>query len=184
MTAPANDNNPADRPAWYDAKLVSYAPFARKCAHRLAPDDDVDDIVQDFYVDACRKWASYDDTYAFGTWVFQVVRNVVQARRSYHAASKRGARAVSIDVVVRMDNGGSSDEFVTERRCMAVPPNQHDYAELSAVLGQLTGRGGHVVLRQAMGDTLVEIGAKMGVTCERARQLAERERARLARVAA
>ena len=61
---------------------------------------------------------------------------------------------------------------------------QEDIVCARQVVDALTGRDGDVVLRHAMGDTLEEIGAGMGITRERARQIEARGRAAVMRMAA
>jgi RNA polymerase sigma factor (sigma-70 family) len=165
------------RPAAYDKLLVDYMPFARKCANRLATlyGDDADEIVQDFYVDACHRWASYDaENYKFGTWVFHVVRNVAMNRKNARRAKRRTC------VEMRVDDTMDSSKLQT---WTSAPPTQHDYAELSAVLGQLSGtRDSEALMRRAMGDELWEIANDMGISRERVRQISERERERLRKV--
>ncbi|MBC7149031.1 MAG: sigma-70 family RNA polymerase sigma factor [Rhizobium sp.] len=168
------------RPKWYDDKLVAYMPFARKCAHRLAGRDDVDEVVQDAYVDACNRWAMYDsENYKFGTWIFQVVRNACANRKTKAMAKKRCGSEWSMDTdetETRSDNSKS----LHGSWLPALQPNQLDYAELSAVLRNLSGtRDSEALMRIAMGDELQDVAADLGVSRERVRQLAERERGRL-----
>jgi RNA polymerase sigma factor (sigma-70 family) len=161
---------PATRPAWYDAKLVDYLPFARKCANRICGKDDADEIVQDFYVDACNRWDVYDTSYSFGTFVSQLVRNAAQNRKIYRTRKMRSGGTLSLD-----DSQDSGME-----NWLKTPATQHDHAELSEVLRRLSGtRDSEALMRRAMGEDLDEIGADMGISRERVRQLAERERARL-----
>jgi RNA polymerase sigma factor (sigma-70 family) len=165
------------RPATYDKLLVDYMPFARKCANRLSAlyGDDADEIVQDFYVDACHRWRSYDaENYKFGTWVFHVVRNVAMNRKNARKTKKRSGLAMS--VYDAMD-GGISPTW------LSTAPSQHDYAELSDILAQLSGtRDSEALMRRAMGDELWEIANDMGISRERVRQISERERERLRKV--
>lgn len=166
----ANDNQ---RPAWYDQKLTEYLPFIRKLANKAYPRSP-DDLVQDVTVLALRKWQSYSDDYKFGTWLVQLTRNAVSDRKQAASRKKRTA------VLVAIDRGGFDDS-----KHVASNPNQHDYVELSQVLRRLSGtRDSDVLMRIAMGDELGEIGADYGISRERVRQLGERERKRLVRVAA
>lgn len=173
------------RPAAYDQLLVDYMPFARKCANRLAAlyGDDADEIVQDFYVDACHRWQSYDaENYRFGTWVFNVVRNVAMNRKNARRAKKRTGKEWSLNTdVTDLSQGGIS--FFGGSWLPSQPPTQHDYAELSAVLAQMSGtRDSEALVRRAMGEELWEIANDMGISRERVRQISERERDRLRKV--
>lgn len=165
---PANDNTP--RPDWFDKLLVEYMPFARKCANQMRGGDDAEEILQDFYVDACNRWAAYDRQYRFGTFVFQVVRNVVQNRKTYRTRKMRAGGALSLD----MSQDSGMDNW------LKTPATQHDHAELACVLRSMSGtRDSEALIRRAMGEELEEIGTDMGISRERVRQLAERERERL-----
>lgn len=179
MTQPAtptNDNTP--RPDWYDKLLVDYLPFARKCANRMRGNDDADEIVQDFYVDACNRWAVYDrENYKFGTWVWQLTRNAVFNRRAYRRAKMRTGSEWSFDKKMPSKFEGG-DDYSQDWLC--TPATQLEYAELSSVLGQLSGtRDSQALIRLAMGDELQDVAVDFGVSRERVRQLAERERERL-----
>ena len=167
MSKAANDNTP--RPDWYDQLLVEYLPFARKCAHRMRGLDDPEDLMQDFYVDACHRWAAYDPQYKFGTWVYQLIRNVASNRRKFRSRQRRSGSEVSLDA----DNGP----------VLSIGASQQDYSELSDVLSRLSGtRDSEALLRRAMGEGLSEIAADMGVSRERVRQISEIERKRLRKV--
>lgn len=186
MTQPANDNTA--RPEWYDKLLVDYLPFARKCANRMRGNDDADEIVQDFYVDACNRWAAYDrENYKFGTWVWQLIRNAVYNRRARAKAKKRSAKEYSLDKSI-YGSAGDGPDFETGadkdwHDVTGSPPHQIEYAELSAVLAKLSGtRDSDALMRLAMGDELQDVAVDMGISRERVRQLAERERARLRKV--
>lgn len=174
----ANDNTP--RPDWYDKLLVDYLPFARKCANKMRGDDDADEIVQDFYVDACNRWAAYDrENYKFGTWVWQLVRNAVHNRRAYRRAKMRTGREWSINTD-KTEGGQGGGDFFRKSWMPQTEATQLEYAELSSVLGRLSGtRDSQALVRLAMGDELQDVAVDFGISRERVRQLAERERARL-----
>lgn len=165
------------RPEWYDDKLIAYMPFARKCARKLAGSDDIEEVMQDAYADALNRWAMYDhENYRFGTWVYQVVRNTCANRRARAAAKKRSTNVLHFDHHVF--NEYDDDSVATA--LAPTLPNQLDYAELSAVLRNLSGtRDSEALMRIAMGDELQDVATDFGVSRERVRQLAERERGRL-----
>jgi len=177
--------NTTTRPKWYDDKLIAYMPFARKCARKLAGSDDIEEVMQDAYADALNRWAMYDhENYKFGTWVYQVVRNTCANRRARAKAKKRSGAEWSLDRSMFGDSGDSPD-FETGvgknwHDVTGSPANQLDYAELSAVLRNLSGtRDSEALMRIAMGDELQDVATDFGVSRERVRQLAERERGRL-----
>lgn len=155
---PANDNQ---RPASFDSLLTSHMPFLRYLAK------DREDVVQDIALAAMQKWQRYSGDYKFSTWLGLVARAVADDARVKRTTKKREARFVGMDAVRA-----------------ATPATQLDCAELSDVLRRLSGtRDSDVLMRYAMGEDLAVIGADYGIGKERARQLCERERARL-RVAA
>lgn len=70
------------------------------------------------------------------------------------------------------------DDYLQDWLC--TPATQLEYAELSSVLGRLSGtRDSQALVRLAMGDELQDVAVDFGVSRERVRQLAERERNRL-----
>ncbi|MBD9542920.1 sigma-70 family RNA polymerase sigma factor [Ensifer sp. ENS04] len=153
----ANDN----RPKSFDAQLEAHMPFLRYLAK------DREDVVQDIALAAMQKWQRYSGDYKFSTRLGLVARAVADDARVKRTAKKREARFVGMDAVRA-----------------SVAPTQQDYAELSSVIRRLSGtRDSDVLMRYAMGEDLAVIGADYGIGKERARQLCERERARL-RVAA
>lgn len=151
-----------ERPASFDAAVLAYMPFIRRMVNRANPKS-TEDMVQDVVVEAMATWHLYNSNYKFGTWMRLVVRNVTGAQRLAASRKKRTAAFVPIDKV-----------------SLSVAPSQHDYAELSEALRNLSGtRDSDVLMRLAMGEGLAEVGEDMGLSRERVRQLAERERARL-----
>ncbi|MEY9198708.1 RNA polymerase sigma factor (sigma-70 family) [Sinorhizobium fredii] len=159
-----------DRPASYDRQLVEYLPLVRRLVNSQRPKNP-DDMIQDVMLEAVRKWPLYSPDYKFGTWMVLMVRNVISARKQLTRVKKRQA------VLCSLDAGGIFS--------IGTPAAQHDYVELSETLRRLSGtRDSDVLMRYAMGEELAVIGADYGIGKERARQLCERERGRLRRVAA
>jgi len=153
------------RPKWYDDKLVAYMPFIRKFANRAVRNSDSDDLAQEICASACAKWQSYNVDYGFGTWVRWMARDTLKNRRAYTAAQMRAAREVAVDA----DSHG-----------LAVAPAQESSVDLSAVLSHLSEtRSGAMLVRLAMGDFLPEIGADLGISKQRVKQLIDIERGRL-----
>lgn len=156
MTTPANDNT--QRPACFDALLTEHMPFVRYLAK------DHEDIVQNIALAAMEKWQHYSGGYKFSTWLGLVARAVADDARVKRTAKKRTAVAM-----------------VTPS---STPASQHDCAELAETLRRLSGtRDSDVLIRHAMGEDLAEIGADYGIGKERVRQLCERERLRLVKMA-
>lgn len=174
MPPAANDNRPQRRPQWYDDKLIAHMPLAHKCAYRMASDDDHDEVLQDFYEAAIRKWDAFDaDNFKFATWVYIVMRNVCQARRRARRSASRTGTTVEIN-----------DIAVIGASALTTPATQQGCAELSEVIRRLTGtRDSEAIVRVAMGETMSEVGQTMGITRQRVLQLIERERAALMAVA-
>lgn len=164
---PANDNhtsenNLQERPADFDDRIMAYRPGLESLARKYRRDPEQRaDLVTDTIIYCLEHWQNFREEGGLWKWLAWQMRGIVS-----NEADRKYIKVVDADRQMEM---------------ASTQPTQHDYAELSAILGQLSGRGGHVVLRQAMGDTLTEIGAEMGVSCERARQLAANERARLAK---
>lgn len=160
----ANDNQ---RPAEFDARLAEYSPMINKLANNARRSGGADDLAQDIRLAAMERWQSYrPEDFKFGTWLAWVTRSVVSDAKIKAATKKRTA------------------VVMTDHRVSA-PATQQIHAELVEVLSRLSGtRDSDVLLRFAMGEDLAAIGAEMGISRERARQLCERERKRLARMAA
>lgn len=158
-------STPAKRPAWFDAKMLSYRKGLFALARRRGyVGDEADDLVNDVFVRCLANWQSYREEGSFFAYLHWAMRGIIAENKR-----RRACRPVLV--------GAREDVDVT-----ATMPSQEHYAELSLALSRLQGRNGTVVLRQAMGDDLAEIGREIGVSRERARQLAEAERLRLAKM--
>lgn len=161
-----------DRPAEFDSKLLEYKPgmhnLAKKLTARHNPryrtSEARNDLVTDTIVYCLDNWRNYRADGGWWNWIYWAMRGVIKARVDRDNV-RRGVETVHNEV---------------QYEHASTPATQMDYAELSAVLGQLTGgRDSEALLRRAMGDSLEEIGADMGISRERVRQLVERERAGL-----
>jgi RNA polymerase sigma factor (sigma-70 family) len=159
----ANDNVPRDPE--FDRKLLAYEPAIRKMARRIAKHDDAtEELFQQAMLLMLRRHTNCR-LEMFWTWASFNVRNAAQEFIIYNSTQSRSADVRSLDTFEELPFG--------------VDATQHKNAELSAVIGNLRGREGEMVLRHAMGDTLDEIGQDYGIGKERVRQLIERERLRL-----
>ena len=166
---PANDNTP--RPEWYDKKLIEHERYAHKCAYHFAVGEDHDDVMQDYYELAFRRWHLYQtENQKFTGWVRNLVRRTCYNRRMARSGPKRAGTMVE------------TPENLPE--ILSAPAAQHDHAELSEILARLSGtRDSEALLRFAAGEQYAEIASEWGISRERVRQLADRERAHLRRVA-
>lgn len=149
----ANDNT---RSSSFDAALLKYQPGLARLANRLRPEDP-ESLLQDLNVFALSRHTNFrgDPTQpksGFWNWLQLNMRALAQQQRRCPVPPK--------------------GETTTQ-------PTQEDYAELSRTLARLTGKGGEVLTRRAMGCTLEEIGKDYGVTRERVRQIENATRAQL-----
>jgi RNA polymerase sigma factor (sigma-70 family) len=155
----------AQRPPEFDARLMSYYPHLRRLAYKLTNSrTEQEDLMQDTIAYVLSHWTSFRPDGGFYNWITLCMRHVAQNCR-------RKAQLRS-----------SYMPTVSDERAMlncAVQPEQEKCAELSSTLADMSGRGGRALLRRAMGDTLEQIGARIGVGRERARQITEKERLRL-----
>ena len=155
------------RPASYDRLLADHQGLIWKIIRRFGPPSP-DDTFQEINTNLVARWNKWDsERYKFSTWVWTVACNVIAAERRYSRAKSRSARLVSFD------------EYMSP----ATPPNQLDFAELSQALRRISGRDGEALLRLAMGDELADVADDFGVSRERARQLAARQRSKLGEAA-
>lgn len=171
-----NDNTP--RPADFDRQLVAYRPFIRKVIRARARREDWEDLEQEAFEDACRRWSMFRaEDYSFATWLAFVARGVVHAHKRYKGAQMRAGMEWSMDTYRTSVTG---EDYVGGSWLPSAPATQADYVELSAVLGHLaTTKNGGVLVRHAMGSELAEMARERGVSRERVRQVVEQERARL-----
>lgn len=149
-----------NRPDGFDAALIAYLPNLRRQALYMAGlrgEELLRDAVTDMLhlADRCRMAT-------FRTWAQIILRrsasNFIRASRQ----AKRAGACVPIPATI------------------AVQPAQEGAATLAAVLAALsTIPDGNVVLREAMGDTLTDMGRERGISREAMRQRRELARGRL-----
>jgi RNA polymerase sigma factor (sigma-70 family) len=160
----SNNHNVEGRPASFDAKLMKYQPGLLKLAGKFTTtSEERHDLVTDTIIYCLRNWQSFREDGGFWNWLYWSMRGVVGNK-------KEGVKA---RITLVQDSDGV---FAATR---GIAPSQLDYVELCQTMRSMSARGGGVVVRRAMGDTLPEIGAAIGVTAERVRQIENKERGRL-----
>ncbi|MBB5664772.1 RNA polymerase sigma factor (sigma-70 family) [Rhizobium leguminosarum] len=155
----ANDN-PEGRPPEFDARIMQYKRGLEALARKLTRNaEEREDLVTDTIIYCLRNWRGYREDGGFYNWMYWSMRGVLSLRRD---ATRR--RLAIVDD--------------PEGRLMAMRgtlPTQMDHVELTQTLAAMSERGGDVVIRRAMGETLPVIAADLGVTAERVRQIEEKE---------
>jgi DNA-directed RNA polymerase specialized sigma24 family protein len=148
------------RASEFDAALIAYLPNLRRQALYMAGlrgEELLQDALTDMLhlADRCRM-----DT--FRTWAQIILR---RSASNFIRASRQAKRA---GVCVPM------------AATIGVQPAQEGAADLAAVIAALsTIPDGNVVLREAMGDTLTDMGRERGISREAMRQRRELARGRL-----
>jgi DNA-binding CsgD family transcriptional regulator len=152
-----NDN----RPPSFDAALIAYMPGMRRLASKLGyKGADADDLVTDTIAYCLEHWTNFrGETDKMWNWIYWQMRGIDKNSRS----KKR----------LQMVPEGRAYEIAESAS------NQIDVAHAGQVVGLLSGRGGGMTMRLAMGDTLEEIARQHGVSRERVRQIVEKERGRV-----
>jgi RNA polymerase sigma factor (sigma-70 family) len=156
---PANDN--VERPAEFDARVMRYWPGLWNLAGELgARGEERQDLVTETVMEALKKWENYREGGGFYKWLYWMMRGI------WSNSQRSKMRSPMTDLPV--------EEY--EQRLVTQPTQEH-YVELSQALSRMTaGRRGNVLVRRAMGESLREIGADIGVGPEGVRQLELRER--------
>lgn len=156
-----------DRPPGFDAALTAYLPSLKRQAKYMAgvrSEDLLQDALTDMLhlADRCRMGT-------FRTWAQIILRRAA----SNHIRKSRQAMRCGVTV----------PEAAAYR--IGTISNQDDAATLSKVLSLLsTIPDGEAVIREAMGDTLTDMGRERGISREAMRQRRELARGRLMQVAA
>lgn len=155
-----------NRPASFDRMLLDHMDALRRRVQRMTRHD-TEEVVADTVELALRRWANFDP--AKGTFYNWLVWQARDAVRTYRQVTEKVWDA----------------EKQVEAPHVGVAPVQADHAQLSSVLAHLSGiKNGEVLLRRAMGDTLMEIANDRGCSQERVRQVEKEARAKLRRRAA
>ncbi|WP_100961026.1 sigma-70 family RNA polymerase sigma factor [Bosea sp. FBZP-16] len=161
---PANDN----RPASFDQAMLAYLPSLANLAKKLRPTasrQDREDLVQATLCKAFETWRSYRTDKSPYTWLRFIMRS--QSRDDLERRQK------AADFKLRLPGVSVT---ITE-------PNQEHAADLALVADQIAPDLREDMLDMAAGALLAEPAARRGITRERARQMFERERERLASLA-
>lgn len=162
---PANTNRPPD----YDRQVLAYTPFVKRTAYkwcsRHPANGEPADFCQDVMTEAFHRASHYDEKYTFGVWMRFICRVIMDRRKKKLETYEARARHVD-----HAETFGLGYEAVQDSR-----------TELSQVLARMSGRGGEILVRCAMGEELGEIANDMGISKERVRQLKNVARAGLVR---
>lgn len=158
---PSNDN----RPASFDAELVRILPRLHAVAIRSYPHEDSSDVVNDGVAYALAHWTKYTGDVSMFLFLRQCMRFTRARSRTAAAAKKRAGVTFTLDFDV------------------PAPANNDNALALSQAVRCLDERSARVVLMQAAGGTLDEIGTTLGVTRERIRQISGRAVSRMQRAA-
>lgn len=157
---------PAERPASFDRLLLDHMDALRRRVGRMTRHD-TDEVVANTVELALRRWSNFDASRGtFYNWLVWQARDAV---RNYRQVTEQVWEA----------------ELQAEAPHVGVDPVQADHAQLSSVLAHLSGiKNGDVLMRRAMGDTLMEIANDRGCSQERVRQIEGEVRRKLRRRAA
>lgn len=150
---PSNDNRPAE----FDAEIQKHiGGLYRFAAKRYG--SGIEDLVQDTIENALKRWRAFRPGGRMFPWLAHMLR---------HTKYKQdGLRRV-----VRF-TGDELPEMISQ-------PSQEYAVDLSLVLSRSTPRSRAILTMAAQEFTFEEIGAKLGVSKQRAKQLADREQALL-----
>lgn len=160
-----------NRPASFDRLLLDHMEALRARVWRMTRHNR-DEIVADTVELALRRWANFDP--AKGTFYNWLVWQARDAVRTYRREKDKVWK-----------NEVQLDGMTGVLPVVAVQPAQPDHAHLSSVLAHLSGiKNGEILLRRAMGDTLMEIANDRGCSQERVRQIEGDVRRKLRRRAA
>lgn len=154
------------RPAEFDARVMQYYPHLRRLSFKLTRNvNEQEELLHDTIAHLLENWTKFRPDGGFYNWITFMMRYLAQENR--RKVRRRANRAPTVN-----------DEKAMA--AAATDPNQFDSAALREALSHLPqSRDGQVLIRRAMGDTLVEIAADYGISNERARQIESQERKRL-----
>lgn len=170
---PTNANPATDRPDTFDSAVLAYLPALKKLAHKLTNgNDEREELVQDTLAYVFDKWRNFraDPTApksGMYNWLTLTMRSIAQAKR-------RRQTPAYVDLA-EWHMAASLSE----------PARQEDIIDAETLMRRLSyTREGRMLARYAKGETLEQIGKRRKIGKERVRQLIERARARVVKVAA
>lgn len=171
--------NPAaiERPASFDARVLSYMPALKKLAYRFERNrQDREDLINETVEVALRRWAGYRPDGGFYGWLVGQMRSVVadvrrRARRHY---------AEPLDAAYIHNSGDDTPMAVSSWHEPMLPAEQDNVIELDQIRAAMRpGRAADMLMRVAAGEEYSSIAADYGVSRQRAHQIVTAERARL-----
>jgi RNA polymerase sigma factor (sigma-70 family) len=159
-----------NRPTTFDAAVMAYKPGLHKLAKRFRHSkEDQADLVTDTIIYALGAWRNfradpYERNNGMWSWLTFCMRGIV-SNEAKKAEVRKGMRFVALTPAAETDRH--------------TPPSQEHHVELLDTVNRCRIKGGNVVLRRAMGDTLADIGRRRGVSTTRVDQIASKARAKL-----
>ena len=158
MNSPANDNNP--RTASFDALLLRWMPFLHKLSQSFERHaQDREDLVNETVTVALHRWSNYKPGASFPGWLSFQMRSCVFVRMRKQRSESRWSTRINPE------------------RDSTVQANQYENVELSQVIGMLRpGRDREVFLRVVDGESGQLLANEYGISRERVRQIAARQR--------
>lgn len=159
-----NKNQPGNRPAAFDARVMAYYPGLRRLAARHVPLAYREDLVTDTVISALENWGKFRETGGMWSWLEWTMRGIVTNAAKKAATRDKHVRFVPLE----------------EYHDASVAPAQEGYTCLSETLRQVSAhRHGSVLIRRAMGDKLKDIANDRGTSVEWVRQMEAGARAEL-----
>jgi DNA-directed RNA polymerase specialized sigma24 family protein len=163
------------RPEAFDAAVMAYIPGLKKLARKLTNTADArDELVQDTMVYAFSHWTNFrNDPPApkngMYNWLTLNMRSIAQGKRQVAANAKKNMPREPLSALV----------------ASATPASQENIVYANQIVRRLSRtREGRMLVRIGSGETLIEVGKRRGLCHERVRQLTERARESLMKVAA
>ncbi|MBZ9943469.1 sigma-70 family RNA polymerase sigma factor [Mesorhizobium sp. BR1-1-13] len=158
------------RPKAFDTKVLNYLPVLKKLARKLTSTaDEREELVQDTLAYIFGHWTNFRPDGGMYNWLTLNMRSIAQGKRQVAANKHKN-----------MPRAGES-----ALATMGTQPRQEDIVYANQIVRRLSrSRDGRMLVRLGGGEMLKDIGKRRGIGAERVRQLTDRARERLAKVAA